>query len=649
MDHSSGLLAAFGRAVEDETRLRWALESADIAPMLMVLVQLTGDEAILDEVAPFINGPWNFMETVPAGLKAKVRDRLVLALQDYARGERNGPGIPDDRLLHRMMEAGVGQKVSPEYIPLILEEMGVHDRDPRTVDWRHRPSPETLSAFKVVIIGAGLSGIGVAIKLREMGIPFTIYEKNETVGGTWFENTYPGCGVDTPNHFFSFSFEPNHDWTHHFSKRDELWRYLEDCADRYDIRRHVRFDTEVSAARYDEASARWQVTIKGADGVERTVQANAVITAVGQLNRPFTPDIPGLATFAGRAFHTGAWDAGADLKGKRVAMIGTGASGMQAGPSIAADVEKLTIFQRTPHWSVHNPNYHRSVEDGKKWALKNIPFYDKWYRFQLFWASADGLHDSLQIDPSWPTPEKSLNARNQGFRDMLEKHIRDQIGDDPELLAKTIPAYPPYGKRMLRDNNWYKTLKRPNVELVNDRIDRVVPTGIVTKDGREHPADIIVFATGFQAGRVLWPMEIEGRGGESLRDRWGEDDPRAHLGMTAPGFPNFFMIYGPNTNLGHGGSIIFHTECQVRYILQCLREMLENGHASMECRPEPYDAYNERVDAAHRKMVWSHGGVGNWYKNASGRVIANSPWRLVDYWKMTAEMDPTEFAFEPGR
>ena len=637
------MTARFAEAVADETQLRRALEEADIAPLLMVQAHLSGEHSLLDEVAPHIRGAWNFMERVPPDLKAKVRESVVALLKDHAAGRRT---LPDDLpvdLLRRMMSAGVGQTIPDEYIPLILEEMRLHDGDPRSVQWRDKPPAPVLNTYEVALIGAGMSGLCMAMKLGEAGIPFTIFEKNETVGGTWYENDYPGCGVDTPNHFFSFSFEPNHDWPHHFSKRDDLWRYLERCADRYDIRRHIRFRTEVTGAQWDSASCRWRISLRHADGREETAHARFLVTAVGQLNRPFIPELRGLDHFAGATFHTGHWNRGVDVTGKRVAMIGTGASGMQAGPSIAGEVERLTIFQRTPHWSIYNPNYHAAVSEGKKWALKHVPFYAKWYRFQLFWASADGLHASLQIDPEWPTPDLSLNAENQRFRDMLTAHIESEIGDDPVLLDKVIPKYPPYGKRMLRDNHWYKMLKRPNVELVSEGIDHVERDAIVTSDGQRWPVDVIVFATGFQAGRMLWPMDIKGREGRTLRDLWGDDDPRAYLGVTVPGFPNFFMLYGPNTNLGHGGSIIFHTECQVRYIVQCLREVIERGAASMECRRGPHDAYNAEVDAAHRRMVWSHGGVGNWYKNASGRVIANSPWRLVDYWKMTHTMNPADF------
>jgi 4-hydroxyacetophenone monooxygenase len=631
-------------ALADEARLRAGLAAADVTPLLMVLVHLSEEEHWLDECQPYIQGAWNFMQQVPLELKARLIDRLVEVLRDHAATGRPLPAMPPAHLLHRMLEVGVGQAVPPEYIPMLKEEMRLGEADPRSVPIRG-PVPE---GFRAVLIGAGMSGICMAIKLREAGIPFTIYEKNGTVGGTWYENSYPGCGVDTPNHFFSFSFEPNHDWSQHFSKRDELWAYLENCADKYDIRRHVRFNTEVTGAAYDEARAMWRVTLRGVDGTEDADEAPLLITAVGQLNRPFIPDVPGAAEFAGPAFHTGHWDNSQDLRGKRVAMIGTGASGMQTGPSIAPEVAQLTIFQRTPHWAVHNPNYHLAVSEGKRWALHHIPFYARWHRFQLFWASGDGLHASLQVDPDWPSPEISLNATNQGFRDMLIAHMRRELDDDPALMAKVVPPYPPYGKRMLRDNFWYRMLKRPNVELVTERITRISADAVHTTDGNSYPADVLVWATGFQAGRMLWPMEIRGRDGVSLRDIWGDDDPRAYLGVTVPRFPNMFMLYGPNTNLGHGGSAIFHTECQVRYIMLALREMIEARVAALECRQAPHDAYNDRVDAAHRRMVWAHGGVGNWYKNARGRVIANSPWRLVDYWAMTHEFDPADYDRQPA-
>jgi 4-hydroxyacetophenone monooxygenase len=316
---------------------------------------------------------------------------------------------------------------------------------------------------------------------------------------------------------------------------------------------------------------------------------------------------------------------------------------MQAGPSIAPKLGHFTIFQRQAHWAVHNANYHAVVTEAKKAALKHIPFYAKWYRFQLLWASADGLHASLHIDPSWDTPAQSLNAANQKMRDDIIGYIKTQIGNRTDLLAKVVPPYPPYGKRMLRDNYWYRMLKRPNVDLVTEGIDHIEEDAIVTADGVRHPVDIIVLATGFTASKMLWPMEVAGRGGTTIRDIWGDDDPRAHLGITVPGFPNLFLAYGPNTNLAHGGSIIFHSECQVRYICQALIDMIEKRQDSIEVRAEAHDDYNRRVDAAHHGMVWAHPGVTSWYKNKHNRVTVTSPWTLLDYWRLTRRYEPAEY------
>jgi 4-hydroxyacetophenone monooxygenase len=632
----------FAEMVADEDHLRRALGDGDIVTLAMVLVQLTGEVDLLDDVAPFVRGPFDYSVSMPDDKQDAIRERLIAVLKELAVRAPDLPSPPAD-LLQRMMSTCVGETVPDEYVPMMVEELAFHDADPKGVSWRRPPPPEVLERFHVAVIGAGMSGLCAAIKLKQAGIPFTVIEKNDTVGGTWYENRYPGCGVDTPNHFYSFSFEPSHQWTQFYSKRDELHAYLEGCADKYDIRRHIRFETTVTAARYDEADACWRLDLDDGGGRAEAIEANAIISAVGQLNRPAIPDIDGLADFAGPAFHTGHWESEHDLAGRRVALIGTGASGVQAGPSIAGDVEHLTVFQRTPHWIVANPNYHRAVSAGKQWVLEHLPFYSRWYRFQLFWGFSDGIHAALQKDPDWDRPERSLNQTNERFRHFMVRHAERQIGDDADLLAKVIPPYPPYGKRMLIDNHWYAMLKRDNVDLVTEPIDHVEPDAVVTGDGVRHPADMIIMATGFQAARMLAPMDIVGRGGRVLRDDWGDEDPRAYLGMTMPGFPNFFVLYGPNTNLGHGGSIMFHTECQVRYVMKCLRHLIEGGHGSMECRAEIHDAFNARVDAAHENMVWTHPGTDNWYRNSKGRVITNSPWRLVDYWTMTETPELDDF------
>jgi 4-hydroxyacetophenone monooxygenase len=628
---------------EGGEELKRALAAADPATLLLALVQLTGERHWLEAAKPFIRGPMNYQEFMPEPLRAQVRDRLSEVLAEIARTGKAPDRWTDDALLREMMAVATGEAVPDDYIAMMREDLTDDSLASRSLKWRSPPDAAALQGTEVVIIGAGMSGLYAGIQLQQAGIPFVTLEKNAAVGGTWYENVYPGCGVDTPNHFYSYAFEPNHDWSHFFAKRDELWNYFEGVADKYDLRKHIRLGVEVTSARYDEESASWRITAQGADGAEQTLSARVLVSAVGVLNRPKLPDIAGLESFAGPAFHTAQWDKNFDWRGKRVAMIGTGASGHQVGPSIAPAVERLTIFQRSPHWVVPNPNYHEGVSDGKKWALANIPFYLRWYRFQLFWGFADGLHEALKVDPDWPDPQRSLNSVNEKHRRFMEKHMRSELRDRPDLLEKVIPDYPAYGKRILIDNYWFQMLKRQNVDLVTDPIERIVPEGVRTSGGKVWPADALVFATGFKVSKMLHPIDIVGRDGRELHEVWGPDDAKAYLGLTVPGFPNFFMLTGPNTGLAHGGNQIFMTECGVRHMMLGLRELLEGGHRSIECRREVYENYNREVDAMHARMVWSHKGMTNWYRNIHGRVFAITPWRLVEYWKMTSRFNAAEY------
>ena len=637
--------AEFAQAVADEAALRAALMDADPVPQLLLQAQLSGDTDLLDQARSQITGGWNYMHTLSPAMCETIRERLIATLKQRA---QHTPSHHDDLSpagFARTLSTGVGAPVGDDYVQMLLEEFNAEKVDARSVAWRRTIPAAVRAKYHVLIIGAGLSGLCMGIKLREAGIPFTIFEKNATVGGTWYENNYPGCAVDIPNHFYSYAFEPNAEWSRHFARRDELWKYLEHCADKYDLRRHIRFQTEVVAARYDDAQAEWQLTLRDTQGKQTHASGRILVPAVGQLNRPAIPNIEGIETFGGPVFHTARWDTSVDLRGQRVAMVGTGASGMQVGPTIAPAVAQLTIFQRGRHWCFPHPNYHRAMQAGTRWALANIPYFASWYRALLFWASGDLMHPLLQVDPTWTQPEVSLNAESHAFREKLLAHIHAELADRPDLIEKTVPTFPPYGKRMLRDNGWFQLLKRDNVALVEGGVARVEPGAVIDRHGQRHAADIIVLATGFQATRLLAELSLVGEDNTNIRSLWGEDNPQAFLGITVPKFPNMFLLQGPNTILSHGGSMFFHTECQVRYVMQCVRELIEGGHAAMQVRAPVYEEFNRRVDAAHAQMVWAHPGVNNWYKNPAGRVTAVSPWRLVDYWKMTAALDPSHYRF----
>jgi 4-hydroxyacetophenone monooxygenase len=618
------------------------LAALDPVPLLLVYTHLSGDEKLLEKFRPHIKGAWSFEADVPADLQAELRAKAAGTFRDYAASGRPLPPAPDADRLQRMCDVAVGQAVPPEYLPMVLEELNFGKADAKSVPWRKAVPAEVMNRFHVLVIGAGYSGLAMAIKLKEASIPFTVIEKNDDVGGTWYENSYPGVAVDTPNHFYSYSFRTSSDWDHYFAQGPEIIEYIRTVYREADIAEHMRFEQEVVRAAWDERSQLWAVTIRRKDGGEYEMKVNVLISGTGLLNRPSIPEIPGLQDFEGPKFHSARWDHSVDLSGKNVVQIGTGASGMQLGPKVAEIAGHLTIFQRSPHWARHNPLLYAEVSDGLKWGLEHVPFYTKWWRFQLLYATSDGMLPHLRKDPDWPEPETSLNAFNKAIREQLIEHMRSQLNGDEELLAKVTPSFPPYGKRMLRDSNWFKALTRDNVTLVTGTVQKITRSGAVDKDGVEHPADVIILATGFKAMAPLFPMEIVGTNG-SLRDHWGEDDPRAHLGITVPDFPNLFILYGPGTNGGHGGSAVFNSECQVRYTMLALRELIEREATSLEVRREPFSAYQAEFDAEHEQLVWSHPGVTNWYRNKAGRVVTNNPWRLSRYRNMTATFDPNEY------
>jgi 4-hydroxyacetophenone monooxygenase len=621
-----------------------ALLDVSIPTLMLSLVHMSGNPALirgaLKPAGLFLNEVQGYMSEDD---KAAARGVALQVISDYRDRGCPEPEPIGRELLKEMMEWLVCEPVPDEYVPLLLEEMELDGRDMRAA---RTSEPSASDEFPVVVIGCGESGLLAGIRLKEAGIPFTIVEKNAGPGGTWYQNTYPGARVDVGNHFYCYSFEPTDQWTHFFAEQPELQAYFQRVMDKYDVGPHVRWQTEVTDATWDDATATWSVRTRAIDGTVSTLEARAIISAVGQLDRPHLPTIAGRDRFSGNAFHSAEWDHSVDLAGKRVAMIGAGASGFQIAPTIAEEVGHLTVFQRTAQWMFPNPNYHEAVGPGVQWALRHLPFYGRWYRFLLFWPGCDKGLEAARVDPEYPDQQCAVSEINEITRIMFTEWIKSQIGDDPELAAKVVPDYPATGKRTLQDNgSWLRTLTRDDVELVRTPIDRIEAGGVVTADGVHHPADVIVFATGFQATEVLWPMTITGRAGQDLRSRWGER-PAAYLGITVPGFPNFFCMYGPGTNLASGGSLIFHSECQMRYISQCLDHLITGGHRFMQPRQDTTDDWVRRSQEEMRKMVWSQPSIKHsFYKNAYGEVYTLSPWRLVDYWAWTRMPDPGDFTF----
>lgn len=541
--------------------------------------------------------------------------------------------------MQRMMSATLGEKVAPEYAPMIREEMGLVERDAK---WTAQPPAEKLQDRHVLIVGAGVCAIALGVALNRLGIPYTIVDKEDEIGGTWYVNRYPGCGVDTPNHSYSYSFGPRNRWTRYFSQQQEILDYLKNIADQFGVREHVRLNTRLTSSRWDETTKRWISTLETPDGPQE-VSSAILVSAIGQLNDPSMAHFKGAENFAGEIFHSARWPEGLDLKGKRVAVIGTGATAMQLVPNIADEVASVTVYQRTAQWSRPVAGYSDRISDGSQWLLAHVPYYAEWYRFNMFWRYGDGLLPFLRKDPNWPYPDRAVNAGNDRHREELTNFILSELEGRPDLIAKCMPTYPPYGKRILLDNNWFRTLRKPNVELVTENIDHITRDGIVSADGKLHPADVIVVSTGFKVSEMAAKLHITGRDGKSLADAWANDNPTAYLGLTVPDFPNLFVMLGPNTGPAHGGSVIFQAECQSRYISACLVQMIERDIAAIDVHAEAKDAYVREVDAEHEQMIWTHPGMSTYYRNKSGRVFSAMPWRFVDYWAMTHDPDLQQY------
>ncbi len=627
----------------DLTTLDQALESAHLPALSAALVHLTGDMTWLRPEWRPTYMPLSRGETgVSAAEQAKMRAAAKVAIIDYLTGKRPMAPIPGPEAVRQMMSFVAGADIPDGYGEFLTDELALDGHSSKDPQWSSPQLKAAARRLNVLVVGAGMSGILAAIRLTQAGVPFEVVDKNADVGGTWLENTYPGCRVDSSNHMYSYSFEPNHFWPQHFSTQPVLLDYFRGVAARHDVKKHVRFETTVEELVWDEPRAIWKVRLKTPSGIER-VEAQAVITAVGQLNRPRYPEIKGRERFAGAAFHSAEWRHDVDLTGKRVAVIGTGASAFQFVPEIAGKVGSLTVFQRTPPWGFPVAHYHEDVPAGMNWLMEHLPFYDKWYRFWMFWTVTDGLLPMVTADPNWTGPPTAVSEMNFGFREMIAQAIAAQAPDRPDLIAKVIPTYPVGGKRSLLDNGvWIEALKRDNVELVTEGVSEITPQGIVTVDGESREFDVIIYGTGFYASKFLWPMKITGRDGADLHASW-DGDARAYLGMTTPGFPNLFMIYGPNTNIVVNGSIIFFSECSVRYILGCLKLLAETGAAAMEPKRDVHDAFNAKVDAGNSLMAWGAPQVTSWYKNEKGRVSQNWPFALVDYWRATLAPDPKDF------
>jgi cation diffusion facilitator CzcD-associated flavoprotein CzcO len=480
--------------------------------------------------------------------------------------------------------------------------------------------------YKVVVIGTGFSGLGMAIGLKKSGVhDFVILEKADEVGGTWRENTYPGCACDIMSLLYSYSFEPKNDWSRMFPRQEELLQYIKDIVDKYDLAQHIRFNAEVTATEYHDATDTWRVTVN--DG--ETVRGRALVAGMGPLHHPSIPDLPGLASFEGTAFHSAEWDHSYDLTGKRVAVIGTGASAIQFVPQIARKVRQLTVFQRTPPWIMPKPD--RRVTGVERALFRRVPIVQRGYRNGIYL-----VQESFVLGFKNPRLLKAASS-------LARWHLARQV-PDRDLRRKLTPGYTMGCKRTLVSSDYYPALMRPNVELTTEAVAEVRARSIVTRDGREHEVDAIIFGTGFHVTDAFDGARITGRNGLKIQDAW-RDGIEAHLGVAVKGFPNLFLLLGPNSGLGHN-SMIFMIEAQVRYVLQCLAMLDETGGARISVKPSVQDRFNGWVQRRSEGAVWVAGGCDSWYLDRNGVNRAAWPASTLTYWLRTRRLDPGDFQIE---
>jgi cation diffusion facilitator CzcD-associated flavoprotein CzcO len=475
-------------------------------------------------------------------------------------------------------------------------------------------TPSRTEHRHVVVVGSGFAGICMGIKLKESGRhDFVILEKADDLGGTWRDNTYPGATCDVESHLYSYSFAPKPDWSRMFSSQQEIWDYLRSCAERYGVTPHIRYGQHVTGARYDEGANVWRVEVDGAEAWT----ADALVTGVGALHHPRVPALPGAGDFEGVAFHSADWRHDVDLAGKRVAVLGTGASAIQFVPEIADTAAQVDVYQRTPPWVI--PRSDRPISDRERTRFARFPLAQRASRTRIYWTRETYVLGFV-------TSPRLM----KGAEKLARRHIARQV-TDPDLAARVTPDYQIGCKRILISNDWYPTLQRDDVELIDHAATEITPDDVVAADGTKRPADVIIYGTGFVAGGALTHLDIVGRRGRRLDAEWTRDGENAYFGMTVHGFPNLFLLLGPNSGLGHS-SMIFMIEAQVAHVIKAMGLLDRTGY--VEVRDDVQGSFAERVQGALRHTVWST-GCTSWYLDANGRNVAIWPWSSWRYWLTT--------------
>ncbi len=629
----------------DEEFVRRAVDEADLNALRIALFQATRDPELgaieLQETS--IRGGSRKQLVVAPEHQDWIKQRAVRFLLHEASGhERNDPTADE---VDALIEMAHGEPVAQESLRM-RRDLVSFGEFPLGATWT-TTRPTLPEGFEVVIVGAGFSGIGMAVQLSQLGVPFTILERRDEIGGVWSVNTYPDARVDTLSSTYQYAFEKNYPWTEYFARQPEVRGYLEHIAKKYGAFEHIRFGHDVVEGVFDEASSTWSLQVETATGEVTELTANVVVSAAGLFALPKPFEAEGVDDFAGELLHTTEWELGEHTaRGKRVAVIGNGSTGVQILGRIAEEAEEVFVFQRTPQWIQPRERYGEAVTPESAWLLDAMPYYWNWSRYVSLMPGFN-THDFVVPDAEWIATGGHVNERNDGVRAGLVKYIRRQVGDRQDLVDRLVPDYAPFARRPVVDNGWYRALTRDNVELVTTPISRLTQREIETDDGLRREVDLVITAVGFRTTMYLYPTDYRGLDGASLQELWGKDGPRAHMGMTVPGFPNFFMLYGPNSQpvSGHG-SLPAWFEIWTHYIAQCLVGMLESGSSRIEIRQDTYDDYNVRLDAAASGLVHLQDAGSrdaNYYLNEWGRMQVNAPWDGEGYYTWCANPDLSEF------
>lgn len=619
-----------------------ALNEADINVLRLALYQQTRDPDLANmEVLQIQREGSPFKHTMVA---PEHNDTVRQKALEYLLSTRGEMVVPAKTEAFELMELFYGRALSQSDKDYCWGDLGFEDF-PRGATWKNKPPQHVIDDITVTIIGAGFSGLLAAIQMTRLGLKWRIIERQSGLGGTWWLNDYLEARVDVTSFLYQFKFELGYPWKNFYATQSELQDYVDYIVEKHKLRDGITLDTKVTSAVWNEDQKSWKMQIESSDGTTESFDSTFIISASGQFSTPQLPKIDGIETFKGKMFHSTEWDHDFDIAGKRVAIIGTGSTGSQMTRGVAARASALTVYQRTPNWLMKMPRYRDKVPEGLQWLMDHMPGYKNWYVFgeHISQLRMDGMND---VDEDWRAKGGHINERNDQLRELLKGYIFKAVKGDKKLYKKLVPSYAPLARRPVVDNDWYKTLTLDHVDLSADGIERFTETGIISRDGTERAHDAVILTSGFAVERFLWPVEYVGRDGATLEKLWEKDGPRAYKTAMLPGFPNFVMMYGPNSGLV-GGSYHSWVELYSHYYCRVITETIEAGAASFELKRSAYDAFNEELDVKEQTWVYHvENGGGGYYMNQYGRSSVRLPWKLPEFYEKLRAPDFDDYNIE---